>query len=83
MAFCWRADDSPLIVVFGWFLSLPHQLKTKQTTKKHAKVGPSLTKLSGSAHVTLVYLCISTVWFEHHRHMVIKVEDTFSRNVVR
>ena len=41
MAFCLRADDGLLIVVFG--SSLP------SSTKK--KVGPSLTKLAEPAHV--------------------------------
>ena len=41
MAFRWRANDGPLIVVFG--SSLPHQIK-------NVKVGPPLTKLSGFAH---------------------------------
>ena len=39
MAFRWRAEEGPLIVVF---------LISK---KKLVKVGPPLTKLSGSAHV--------------------------------
>ena len=43
--FCWRADDGPLIVVFG--SSLP---SSNQKKKKKVKVGPLLTKLSGSAH---------------------------------
>ena len=43
MAFRWRADDDPLIVVLGF--SLP------SSTKKTVKVGPPLTKLSVSAHV--------------------------------
>ena len=38
-----RADDGPLLVVFG--SSLPHYLK-----KNVVKVGPPLTKLSGFAH---------------------------------
>ena len=41
MAFRWRANDGPLTVVIG---SSPHQLKQK------VKVGPPLTKFSGSAH---------------------------------
>ena len=43
MAFPWRADDGPILVVFG--SSLPHQLK-----KTLVKCGPPLTKLSGSAY---------------------------------
>ena len=42
LAFRWRADDGPLIVVLG--SSLP------SSTKKNVCVGPPLTKLSGSAH---------------------------------
>ena len=42
MAFRWRADDGPLIVVLA---------STKKRQKKNVvKVGPPLTKLSGSAH---------------------------------
>ena len=41
MAFRWRAEDDLLIVVFGLFLSLPHQLKKEE--KKTLKVGPPLT----------------------------------------
>ena len=44
MAFCCRADDGPLIEVFG--SSLPSQKKDKSVVK----VGPPLTKFSGSAH---------------------------------
>ena len=44
MAFCWLADDGPLIVVFG--SSLPSSKKKQQ----RCQVGPPLTKLSGSAH---------------------------------
>ena len=40
--FHWRADDGPLIMVFE--SSLP------SSTKKTVKIGPPLTKLSGSAH---------------------------------
>ena len=49
MAFRWRANDGPLIVVFG---SSHHQLKEKHTKKNNVKVRPPLTKLSGSAHVS-------------------------------
>ena len=41
MAFRRRADGGPLIMVFGSFLS----------SSKKVKIGPPLTKLSGSAHV--------------------------------
>ena len=44
MAFRWRTDDSPLIVVFGLDPPSPYQLK------KGVEVGPPLTKLSGSAY---------------------------------
>ena len=43
MAFRWRAEVGLFIVVFGF--SLTYQLK------KVVKVGPPLTKLSGSTHV--------------------------------
>ena len=52
MAFVWPAVDGPLIVVFGSFLPSSNK-KTK--TKKPVKVGPPLTKLSGSAHGYLNY----------------------------
>ena len=42
MAFRWRADDGPLIVVVE--SSLP------SSKKNVVKVGPSLSKFSGSAH---------------------------------
>ena len=45
MAFPWRADDGPLIVVFH--SSLLHVIKV-------VSVGPSPTKLSGSAHAQYV-----------------------------
>ena len=51
MAFRWRADDGPLKVGHGSSLP-PSTLKTNVV-----KVGPPLTKLSGSAHE----LCPSTV----------------------
>ena len=47
MTFRWRADGGPHIVVFG----SPLQLK-----KTVVKVGPPLTKLSGSAHA-LSWFC--------------------------
>ena len=43
MAFRWRADDGPFIVVFGSFLP-------SLTKKNVVKVGPPLAKRSGSAH---------------------------------
>ena len=42
MAFCWRADEGRLIVVFGSSLSSSAK---KKTTKKVVEVGPPLTKL--------------------------------------
>ena len=49
MALRWRADGGPLLLVFE--SSLPSSTKT--TTKNNVvKVGPPLTKLSGSAHGT-------------------------------
>ena len=45
--FRWRANDRPLLVVFG--SSLPSS--TKKSNKKNVvRIGPPLTKLSGSAH---------------------------------
>ena len=46
MAFRWRADDDPLIVVLG--SSLPSS--TKKTKKKLYQNWTPLTELSGSAH---------------------------------
>ena len=45
MALRWRANDGPLIVVFGSSLQ---QKNNKQ--KNVVNVGPPLTKLSGSAY---------------------------------
>ena len=47
-AFRWRADDGPFIAVI-WSLYPP------STKKKVIKFGPTLTKLSGSAHESDVY----------------------------
>ena len=61
MAFRWWANDGrQLIVVFG----SSHQLKNKQ---KNVKVGPPLTKLSGSAHVAsrLPILFVKLLSFGH------------------
>ena len=41
-----RADDGPLIVVFGSSTPPPHQALKKTLSK----LDPPLTKLSGSAH---------------------------------
>ena len=43
MVFRWRADDDPLLVIFG--SSLPEQKQTK-TTKNVVRVGPPLANLS-------------------------------------
>ena len=48
MAFCWRANDGPPLVVFGSSLSNPHQLE------KNVLEGPPLTKLSGSTHLNVL-----------------------------
>ena len=56
MAFHWRADDGPLLVVLG--SSLP------SSTKKRQSWTP-LTKLSGSAHAGPTALSICHDWFEH------------------
>ena len=53
MAFRWRADDGPLIMVVGSFL--PHQIK-----KKYRSWTP-LTKVSGSAHAFVVF--VGFCWF--------------------
>ena len=55
MAFRWQADDGPVIVVFG--SSLPSSTKKK----KVIKVGPLLTKLSGSAYA-MVLMVVNTIW---------------------
>ena len=46
LAFRWRADDGPLIVLFG----PTHSSSTKKRKKNVIKVGPPLTKFSGTAH---------------------------------
>ena len=50
MSFRWRADDGPLIVYLD--PPSPYQLENnnKRKRKNVLKVGPPLTKLSGSAH---------------------------------
>ena len=48
LAFHWRADEGPLIVVFG--SSLPSSNK-----KNVVEVGPPLTKLPVSAHVLGIF----------------------------
>ena len=49
MAFCWRANEDPPLVVFG--SSYPSSTKTKTKTTR-----TPLTKFSGSAHVITVYM---------------------------
>ena len=44
MAFHWRADDGPLLPLFGSSL-------TSLDKKKYVRDGPSLAELSGSAHI--------------------------------
>ena len=44
MAFCWRADDGLLLLLFG--SSFPSSKKTQKTSE----LDPPLAKLSGSAH---------------------------------
>ena len=46
MAFRWRADDGPLLVVFRY----PHQLKKQQIKPKHQSSAPSDKTFSRSAH---------------------------------
>ena len=55
MAFRWRADHVPLIVVIGSFLS---QLEKNNVVE----VGPPLTKLSGSAHGPIVVHLYMFTW---------------------
>ena len=57
MAFRWRGDDGQLIVVLG--STLPSS--TKKIGKKIVKVGHPLTKLSGSAHVFIDKLHITSL----------------------
>ena len=54
MAFCWRAGDSPLIVVFDPFPS-----NNNNNKKNVVKFGPPLTKLSGSTHPAMTHISIS------------------------
>ena len=54
--FCWRIQDGPLTVVFGFSIS-PHQLKNEN--KK-----TNVVKLSGSAHEK--YYSLVMVSFENH-----------------
>ena len=56
MAFHWRTDDGPLLVVLG--SSLP------SSTKKRCQSWTSLKKLSGSAHAGPTVLSFCHDWFE-------------------
>ena len=47
MAFHWRADDGPLLVLFGSSFPLS---KNKQKKKNIVRVGPPLAKISECAH---------------------------------
>ena len=52
MPFKWCFGGGPMMASLKWYFDppSPHQLKQKNN-KKYVKVGPPLTKLSGSAHV--------------------------------
>ena len=52
MAFRWRADDGPLIVVLDSFYS---QEQAKKTTQKRCHIWAPFDKLSGSAHLFIGY----------------------------
>ena len=67
MAFCRRADDGPLMVVSGSYLS--SLFKNKQR-KKAVIVGPPLTKLSGSAHVGRTVAYSSVVYNAYNLQQV-------------
>ena len=62
MAFRWRVDDNPFIVIFGFSI-------TSSTEKKNfIKFGPPLTKLSGSAHAYVqayLYVHVSSSWVQY------------------
>ena len=58
MALRWRADGGPLLLVFE--SSLPSSIKKTKTNSNVVKVGPPLTKLSGSAHGTYELLSGTT-----------------------
>ena len=49
MAFCWRAVDGPLLVLF--VSSFPSSKKKER--KNVVRVGPPLANVSGSAHAVL------------------------------
>ena len=56
--FKWRFAGGPMMARLQWYLdpSSPHQPKNQKQKNKtiNVKVGPPLTKLSGSAHVNSV-----------------------------
>ena len=79
MAFCWRADDGPFIVVFGFSIPL--------STKKGEliKFGAPLTKLSGSdsAH-GLTYIGLSnTILFALTAQILVTSRDGISTQEYR
>ena len=53
IAFRWRANDYPLLVLFGY------PLIPSPTNKNIVRVGPHLTKLSGPAHEVDTYIGLS------------------------
>ena len=57
MASLWQADDGPLIMLLG--STLP-----SSTKKNLVKFGPPLTKLSGSAHVSVIWIHCSLFFFK-------------------
>ena len=50
MAFRWRTDDGPLLVVFGSSLLSSTKKEKKKKKKKRCQSWTLLTKVSGSAH---------------------------------
>ena len=79
-AFRWRADDGPLLVVFG--SSLPSPTKTI-TNKNIVKVGPPLNKLPSSADALYHWEEICTEQREP-KHYLIKTTNSlfFSKLIV-
>ena len=68
MVISWRANDGPLKVVFGSSLPSLTKKEIMIIIKNVVKVGPPLTKLSGSAHVVvdkilnLVFKCFFQIF---------------------
>ena len=75
MAFCWLADDGPLIVVVG--SSLPSLTKKNIKKIKKVKVGPPLIKFSGFA-------CGHVVAQKHfdQTHFIVIIGESFSYNSI-